>query len=227
MRILALTLALAGLAAGNTFAQAPSGNLPKIVEKNGRHQLRVDGRPFFVLGGQVHNSSAWPGMMPQVWAAADQLHLNTLEVPIYWEQIEPQQGKFDFSLLDILLAQARQHGVHLVLLWFGTWKNGSNHYMPAWMKQNAAKYPNITGKKDQPIDSPSPHSQATLDADIKTFTAVMSHLKYADAERTVIMVQVENETGSWGSVRDYSPAAQKLFESPVPQQMLKPELLSP
>lgn len=225
MRILALTLALTMLTTADTFAQAPADNMPKITEKNGRHQLLVDGKPFFVLGGQVHNSSAWPGMMPKVWAATEQMHLNTLEVPVYWEQVEPQQGKFDFSVVDLLLSQARQHHVRMVLLWFGTWKNGSNHYMPAWMKQDPARYPNITGKKGQPIDSPSPHSQATLDADIKAFTTVIRHLKSADPQHTVIMVQVENETGSWGSVRDYSPAAQKLFEEIVPAQMLKPELL--
>jgi len=33
------------------------------------------------------------------------------------------------------------------------------------------------------------------------------------------MVQVENESGSYGSVRDYSPAAQKAFESPVPADL--------
>jgi len=199
--------------------------MPKLIEKNGRHALLVDGKPFLVLGGQVHNSSAWPGMMPKVWEAAAQLHLNTLEAPIYWEQVEPQQGKFDFSVMDMLIAQARQHKVHLILLWFGTWKNGSNHYMPAWMKREAAKYPNITGNKGQAIDSPSPHSEATLQADVKAFSAVMNHLKTTDAQHTVIMVQVENESGSWGSVRDYSPMAQKLFEGQVPAQLLKPEIL--
>ena len=156
---------------------------------------------------------------------SETMHLNTIEIPIYWEQVEPQKGKFDFSLVDLLLAQSRQHHVHLVLLWFGTWKNGSNHYMPEWMKHDAAKYPNITGKNGHEIDSPSPHSKATLDADIKAFTALMTHLKTADPVHTVIMVQVENESGSWGSVRDYSPMAQKLFEGNVPAELLKPEIL--
>ena len=35
------------------------------------------------------------------------------------------------------------------------------------------------------------------------------------------MVQVENETGNWNSVRDFSPAAQKVFEAPVPPEILK------
>ena len=208
-----------------SFGQAGAGILPKIIEKDGRHALLVDGKPFLILGGQAHNSSAWPGMLPQLWFAVEKMNANTLEVPIYWEQVEPQPGKFDFSLVDTLLLQARRHKVRLVLLWFATWKNGSNHYMPEWMKRDAVKYPNITGKDGKPVDSPSPHSMATLEADTKAFAAVMRYLKKADPQYTVIMVQVENEPGSWGSVRDYSPVAQKLFDAPVPPELLKPGIL--
>jgi hypothetical protein len=199
--------------------------LPSVVEKNGQHALLVDGKPFFILGGQAHNSSGWPGMLPNVWTAIEAMHANTLEVPIYWEHVEPEQGKFDFSFIDTLLMQARQHNVRLVLLWFATWKNGSNHYMPLWMKNDAAKYPNITGKNGKPVDSPSPIYNATLDADVKAFTAVMKYLKSADMQHTVIMVQVENEPGAWGSVRDYSATAQKLFEGDVPTALLTPQVL--
>jgi hypothetical protein len=221
------TLLLTSLlfAGSKTFAQNNSTSLPRLIEKNGRHAFLFDGKPFLMLGGQAHNSSAWPALMPGVWKSVEAMHLNTLEVPIYWEQIELQPGKFDFSLVDTLLTQARQHNVHLVLLWFGTWKNGSNHYMPEWMKRDAEKYPNITGKTGKPIDSPSPHSKATLDADIKAFSAVMRYLKQADAQHTVIMVQVENEPGSWDTVRDYSAKAQKQFEADVPAQLLKPAIL--
>lgn len=207
------------------WGQTRKETIPQIIEKDGRHALLVDGQPYLILGGQAHNSSAWPGMMPQVWSAIKSMHANTLEVPIYWEQIEPQPGKFDFSLIDTLLKQGREHNVRLVLLWFATWKNGSNHYMPEWMKRDAVKYPNITGKNGRPVDSPSPHTQAAMEADAKAFAAVMSYLKKADPQYTVIMVQVQNEPGSWGSVRDFSPAAQKLFEEQVPPELLKPEVL--
>jgi len=216
---------LATLSLTSTSAQINDETFPKIITKNGRHALLVDGQPFFVLGGQAHNSSAWPGMLPQLWSAINTMHANTLEVPLYWEQIEPQRGKFDFSLIDTLLVQARQHHVHLVLLWFATWKNGSNHYVPEWMKNEASKYPNIIGKNGKPVDSPSPHIKEMMEADSKAFAAVMRYLKTADTRHTVIMVQVENEPGSWGSVRDYSPTAQKLFDSPVPAELLKPEVL--
>ena len=225
MRFIVLVLAVAFMSAGKICSQTGSGTIPKIIEKNGRHALLVDGQPFFMLGGQAHNSSGWPGMLPQVWSAVEAMHANTLEVPIYWEQIEAQPGKFDFSLVDTLLKQGRDHKVHLVLLWFATWKNGSNHYMPEWMKRDAGKYPNITGRNGQPVDSPSPHTQAAMEADAKAFAAVMGYLKKADQQHTVLMVQVENEPGAWGSVRDFSADAQKLFEGLVPAELLKPEIL--
>jgi hypothetical protein len=207
------------------FAQVKESTAPRIVEKDGRHALLVDGQPFLILGGQAHNSSGWPGMLPQVWTSIEAMHANTLEVPVYWENIEPQQGKYDFSLVDTLLIQAREHKVRLVLLWFATWKNGSNHYMPEWMKIDSKKYPNITGKNGQSVDSPSPHTQSAMEADARAFKNMMKYLKEADPQHTVIMVQVQNEPGSWGSVRDYSAAAQKLFEGKVPEELLKPEIL--
>jgi hypothetical protein len=225
VQVTAIGFLIAILAIDSALGQSTTGPMPQIIVKDGRHALLIDGQPFFMLGGQAHNSSGWPGMMPQLWSAVETMHANTLEVPIYWEQIEAQPGKFDFSLVDTLLKQGRDHKVKLVLLWFATWKNGSNHYMPEWMKRDAAKYPNITGRNGQPVDSPSPHTRAAMEADAKAFAAVMGHLKKADPQHTVIMVQVQNEPGSWGSVRDYSPESLKLSEGQVPAELLKPDVL--
>ena len=74
----------------------------------GDHALMVDGAPFLVLGAQMNNSSAWPAMLPKVWPAVKKLQANTLSVPIAWEQVEPVEGKFDFSFLDTLLTEARE-----------------------------------------------------------------------------------------------------------------------
>jgi hypothetical protein len=202
------------------YAQAAEPLLPHLVQRNGRHALMVDGEPFLILGAQCNNSSAWPAMLPKVWPAMEVLNVNTLEIPIYWEQFEPQPGKYDYSVIDTIVTQARRHDLRLVLLWFATWKNGSNHYMPQWMKLQPEKYPNIIGKDRQPIDSPSPHAEATLEADIRAFSAFMRHLNEFDKQHTVIMVQVQNEPGSWDTVRDYSPQAQKIFDSPAPAEAL-------
>ena len=195
--------------------------IPSLVQKDGRYALLVDGAPYLMLGAQSNNSSNWPATLPEVWPAIEYLHANTLETPIYWEQFEPKQGQFDYSAVDTVLAQARAHRVHLVLLWFGTWKNGSQHYMPEWMKLDPQRYFHVTNKNGEYIDSPSPFATASMEADKRAFGALMRHLKQADSERTVLMVQVENETGTYGSVRDYCPEANKLFDGPVPPEILK------
>jgi beta-galactosidase GanA len=201
-------------------AQSQTHPIPEIVQKNGRYALFVDGAPYLMLGAQVNNSSAWPATLPKVWPAIDFVQANTVEIPVYWEQFEPEQGHFDYTLVDTLLAQAREHSVHLVLLWFGTWKNGSSHYMPLWLKRTPDLSPRIIGANGRVVDSPSPYATTAMQDDMAAFAALMRHLKAADAQRTVIMVQVENEPGSWGSARDFSPTAQKLFEAPVPAELL-------
>ena len=110
-------------------AQVKEHPIPRVVKKDGRFALLVDNAPYLMLGAQAHNSSAWPAMLPKVWPAMEYLHVNTLEIPVYWEQFEPKQGQYDYTVIDALLAGAREHRLRLVLLWFGTWKNGSQHYI--------------------------------------------------------------------------------------------------
>ncbi|MGD0904821.1 MAG: DUF5597 domain-containing protein [Terracidiphilus sp.] len=220
-------LGLLGMFAGQIAGgQAPPAAgvaakpLPSIVQKDGRYALLVDGEPYLMLGVQANNSSAWPAYLDKVWPAAETLHANTVELPIYWEQMEATQGKFDFSVVDLILKQAREHHLRLVLLWFGTWKNASSHYTPEWIKLDQVKYPFVRDKDGRTVDSPSPFSPARLEADKAAFRALMRHLKQADAQRTVLMVQVENEAGVWGGVRDYGPEAEKVFAGPVPEKLV-------
>lgn len=206
---------------GAFTALACAAPLPSIVEKDGRHALMVDGAPFVVLGAQAHNSSNYPKALPKVWAAVKDSHANTLEIPVAWEQIEPVEGKFDFSYVDTLVQQARQNKVRLVLLWFATWKNTSPQYTPEWVKFNNQRFPRMVDKDGKSIYCLSPFGEETLKADKKAFVALMGHIKKIDqAQNTVIMVQVQNEVGTYGLVRDYGVRAQAAFQQNVPKAVL-------
>ena len=206
-----------------SFAQlAPVAHpIPSIVEKDHHFALMVDGRPFLMMGFQVNNSSAWPAYFEKVFPAANMLHANTVEAPVYWEQLEATPGHYDFSIVDGMLAQARAHHVRMVLLWFGTWKNGSSHYNPQWVKEDQQKYPFLVNKDGRTIDSPSVYSPGRLAADKAAFAALMRHLRMVDGQRTVIMVQVQNEAGVWGGIRDHRPEADKEFAGKVPGNLVK------
>jgi hypothetical protein len=194
---------------------------PTLVAKDGRWALLVDGQPYLMLGGQIHNSSAWPSELPAVWKSLSELHANTVEAPVYWEQIEAKQGQFNWDNVDAVVKGAREHNLHVVLLWFGTWKNGNMHYAPQWVKTDPKRFPRVVRADGEPIDVLSANSKSNLDADKTAFVALMHHLKTVDAEEhTILLVQVENESGIIGSPRDFSPESNKEFAGAVPADML-------
>lgn len=219
-RRIGATIAALTLGSGLPAAAEPHP-LPRIDTRDGRHALIVDGEPYLMLGAQMNNSSAWPAAMAKVWPVMDALHVNTLEAPIAWEQIEPREGQFDFSYLDLLLAQAREHRVHLILLWFATWKNTNPQYAPAWVKLDNKRFPRMIKPDGTLHYALSPLGRTTLAADSRAFVALMQHLKQVDTDHTVLMMQVENEAGSYGLARDHSREADTLFAGPVPPALLR------
>jgi beta-galactosidase GanA len=191
------------------------------LEKRGAAtQLVVDGKPFLMLAGELSNSasSSLEHMKP-VWPKLAAMGLNTVLTPVSWELIEPQEGRFDFALVDGLLDQARQQHVHIVFLWLASWKNGMSSYPPVWVKQDTRRFPRevVNGSE---VEVLSPAGVATLQADGRAFAALMKHLKDVDArEHTVLAMQVENEVGVLGDSRDRSEAANTAFASAVPAEL--------
>ncbi len=196
-------------------------SIPQLIEKNGKHALLVDGQPFLILGAQTNNSSNYPAALKDVWPSVKKMHANTLSIPVAWEQIEPVEGQFDFSYLDVLLKEARQHKVKVVLLWFATWKNNAPHYAPAWVKLDNKRFPRVVKKDGDTLNSLSPLGQNTLQADKKAFVELMNYLKKKDKHHTVIMVQVQNEVGTYGAARDYSKMAESVFSALVPDDLIQ------
>ncbi|WP_246236259.1 GH35 family beta-galactosidase [Flavobacterium ajazii] len=202
------------------FAQ---DKIPHLQKKGNKTQLIAKGKPFIILGGELGNSSATSmESMEPIWAKLSDMNLNTVLTPVYWELIEPQEGKFDFSLVDDLITRARKENLKLVFLWFGSWKNSMSSHAPEWVKLNQKKYPRVKDDKNKSHEILTPFSENNLEADLKAFQKLMSHIKDVDQkEQTVIMVQVENEIGMLPTARDYCGLANEAFNKQVPDELLK------
>jgi hypothetical protein len=225
-RVLCMAMAsLSGLLAGQqkTVAQNRGSNndAPHLEQRGKARQLIVDGKPFLILGGELHNSSATSAaylnpLLPRL----DSAHLNTVLAAITWELMEPQEGHYDFSLVDNVLTNARKNNLKVCLLWFGTWKNSFSHYAPAWVKEDYKRFPRMHIKGGYAVESITPLSTAAMEADSKAFAALMKHVKEVDAQHTVILIQVENEVGLLGDSRDRGPLAEKAWQQQVPADLI-------
>src|SRR5690348_4314486 len=197
--------------------------IPHLDRGHGSAQLIVHGKPFVIFGGELGNSSA--GTAEQADSILPRLaraHINTVLMPVAWEQLEPVEGKFDFTILDHWVEQARAQHLHLVLLWFGSWKNAFSSYAPDWVKRNPKRFPRAIAPDGHPLEILSTVSKDNLEADARAFRAMMRHLKESDGQQeTVLMVQVENEVGVLGSARDHSAEADRLFNGPVPESLVQ------
>jgi hypothetical protein len=199
--------------------------IPHLLRQDSVTRLIVDGKPFIMLAGELHNSSAssLDYMAPQ-WQKLVDMNLNTVITPVYWELLEPEEGKFDFKLVDGLIEGAREHGLKLVLLWFASWKNTESSYAPQWVKKDTQRFFRAQTAEGAPREIVSPFCREAQQADTHAFAQLMRHLRITDAvEHTVIMVQIENETGLLGDPRDFCPEAEKAFSENVPDEL--PEYL--
>ena len=188
---------------------------------NSTSRIIANNKPMMMIGGELGNSSASsPEDVKRTFAHLRTMGLNTVLVPLSWELIEPQEGSFDMSSLDVILAEARRNELKVVLLWFGVWKNSMSCYAPEWFKRDVKRFPRAHTPEGKPVEEASSLSKNVLEADKRAFCHIMEYLRDHDArEQTVIMVQVENEIGMIEVPRDYSADATRMYYSAVPKQL--------
>lgn len=175
---------------------------------------------FFSIGGQVNNSSSQSEeTLERAIRAIRKFDMNTIAAPLYWYQIEPEEGVFDFGQVDLMLKKARENQLKVIFLWFGTWKNGASHYVPEWVKADRKRFiwaRNVVGASTRIL---SPVGRETMEADARAVAAVLTYIKEQNRDDAVLAFQIENEPGLLGTPRDYGPESEEMFCREIPENM--------
>lgn len=198
-------------------------SIPHLQEKGDETELVVNGEPFLMLGGELGNSTATTTeSMAAVWPRLKRLNLNTVLIPVYWELLEPEEGKFDYKLVDDLIREARKNDLKVVILWFGSWKNSMSSHVPGWVKLDQERFPRARSEAGESQEILTPFSENNLNADLNAYKHLVRHIEEIDTgHQTVILMQPENEIGMLPSARDYHPLANQKFKEDVPEDLIE------
>jgi hypothetical protein len=205
------------------FGLNAQNNIASPFLKNGVNntELIVDGKPFLMLAGELHNSSSSTAeYFADAMLKAKTLHINTLIASIAWEQFEPKEGQLDYSMIDAIIKKAGENELKLVIIWFGSWKNGESSYAPLWVKKDTEKFFRVKTKDGKNSTTISPFCKEAMISDAKAFAVLMQRIKETDINKTVLMIQPENEVGAFVDI-DHNEIAMSLFKSQVPSQLMK------
>ncbi|MEM9895526.1 MAG: DUF5597 domain-containing protein [Bacteroidota bacterium] len=185
------------------------------------NQLIVDGKPHLMIAGELHNSSASSKeYMEAIWPKLKSLNLNTVLATVTWDQFEPEEGTYDYEMIDYLIEEAESNDLKLVVIWFASWKNGESSYIPMWVKKDMKRFPRAITKEGKVMETLSVFSDNSRNADAKAFTALMQRIKEKDRNSTVVMVQPENEVGLFGAIDYRKEVLKKYDEGQVPAALM-------
>jgi hypothetical protein len=199
-----------------------NSKIPHLQKQGTATQLIVNEKPFLILGGELANTaSSSLDYMRTVWPNLNKMNFNTVLIGVAWAWVEPEEGKYDFSLVDSLLQGARSHDLKVVFIWFGSWKNGISSFVPAWVKADQEKFPRVQIRSGKSIEVLSTLFNTNREYDTRAYTAFMGHIRKVDSEKnTVLMIQLQNEVGVLGDSRDRSRMADEAFSKPVPKELM-------
>lgn len=217
--------------ASGIVPQTHSVQIPHLEKQGTATRLVVEGKPFLLIAGELHNSTGggFKSLRP-VWKRLADKNLNSVIASVSWELVEPEEGNYDFSLVDSTIAGAREAGLKLVLIWFGSWKNSSSVYIPSWVKKDFTKFPRVHDESGKPLEILSTFGNASVESDARAFSTLMHHIKEVDSlDQTVVMMQVENEVGindhlgtdPGNARRDFSAQANEAYHGSVPQELIE------
>ena len=195
-----LSLALMSSLATGAFAAPATGLAPQVDSKNtfvaGNKTFLLNGKPFVVKAAEIH----YPRIPREYWEhrikMCKALGMNTICIYIFWNLHEQREGVFDFTGQNDVAEfcrLAKKHGMYVIVrpgpYVCAEWEMGG---LPWWLLK----------KKDIRLREQDPYFMSCVDRFEKNVAKQLAPLTIQHGG-PIIMVQVENEYGSYGEDKAY------------------------
>jgi beta-galactosidase len=188
----ALSLALPG--------KAEKPNPPHTFAVEGS-QFTLDGKPFQIISGEMHYARIPRAYWRQRLRMARAMGLNTISTYVFWNLSEPRPGVYDFTGNNDVaefIREAQQEGLYVILrpgpYICAEWDFGG---YPPWLLKSDSN-----GDHSLIVRSSDPKYVAIADRWIKRVGEELAPLQIGNGG-PILLVQVENEYGSFGADRTY------------------------
>lgn len=164
----------------------------------------MDGKPYTIISGAIHYFRTVPEYWYDRLLKLKACGFNTVETYTCWNLHERKEGEFDFSgMLDIerFISIAEELDLNVIIrpgpYICAEWEFGG---LPSWL----LKYPNIALRCDDPL-----YLEKVTPFYKQLFDRIRPHLCTNGGK--VIMMQVENEYGSYGDDKTYLRKVAQLY----------------
>ncbi|MDE7015111.1 MAG: beta-galactosidase, partial [Kineothrix sp.] len=113
----------------------------ELVKKENRELLYVDGQPFLILSFQLDCDSCYDcNTIHTLMKNAKKMGCTGISLLLYWRLVEPEEGKYRMDILRSMIDSAEELDLRIVLVWFGSYKNGCMHYAPDWVIRDRERF---------------------------------------------------------------------------------------
>lgn len=169
-----------------------------------RDAFYLNGQPFKILSGAIHYFRIDPDDWYHSLFNLKALGFNTVETYVPWNAHEPHKGQFDFSgRLDIerFIQTAQSLGLYMIVrpspFICAEWEFGG---LPAWLLEENMR-----------IRSSDPAFIKTVSQYYDRLLGILTRYQ-VDQGGPILMMQVENEYGSYGEDKTYLRAVRDLMK---------------
>lgn len=184
-----------------------------VKTKDGKSYLEVDGKPFLLAGVQIRLDQFYDMNQLKVseaekyFAAAKNLGVTCVQVPIQWKDIEDEREEFTFTKLDTILGFCTKYNLKMEVMWLGSIMCGESQSLviPSYIldhrntstKVGSGHFHDMRGYSWL-LDMGNNH---LLERECKAVSMMLNHIGEWDRingnRHPVISIQIENQPDSY------------------------------